>query len=334
MNNPTSNLKLPEIDSALQTESAKGYKTLMLLLEKKQFSVRDLGITDQTLIQWKNLDLLPAVRTENKKPPEGNSSFNVLEYFWVQIIKDLHHVGMSLKSIKEVQSQLFTLSDAMPIPLDNRGNLTSSMEDFLQSYGHKNKEHLFRIFGHLKKHHQNLYDQLFGLQKTVLFTLVSQVLAFGKNYMMLIAPQKSITYCLQGKSDQESANFQSQVLQSIENIGYDSVVVISFRKYLLQLMVNPELSPKIENSGTLTSIEWEVIKAIREGSVSELQIIFPKKGNHKDLIYKFDGRASLSDIDQITKRFCDKKHAKLQMTSSDGEHVSYQYEIRKRLFDV
>ncbi len=140
----------------------------------------------------------------------------------------------------------------------------------------------------------------------------------------MINPDGQIILSAEGYDNIADSNFQDLLAEN----SYKPVICISLKKYLLQVVTDVKIQPKVKDLHLLEPIEMDVLKAMREGRVKELKIIMGNNTKTKDLIKTYSGEVPMDEAMQIAERFLGKKHVGLEMKSSDGRVVTYSYNSR------
>lgn len=291
-------------------------------LQKETFSISDLGVSSRVFSHWKKMKLIPFIKEAR------NVKLNIVEYFWIRVIHDLRGIGYSIQSIEKLKSKLFAPAVKEDLTFANTGELLPEALDYIQS----------RDFD--KEGVKEWIKELWATDRAKMVNAMeSRVPLFNLLVISMLTDGANLSFVINQKGDFElyqpnPGNFADGVNNHynliIEQYDYEPVIIISLRKYLYDILSDPNAQDKIENLDVLKPVELEVLSALRQGNVSELKILFDNKSSSKDLVFTYKGVATNEELNRISAMFYGKKHVKLEMKSNDGKTVLYEYQIRKR----
>lgn len=91
-----------EFDDELDPNDYGSAMGLLDNLRRKQFSLKDAGITSRVFNNWRKEGIIP------ESPEDGKwAYFDFIQYLWLQIIKDFRQFGLPLVTIAKVKDFLF-----------------------------------------------------------------------------------------------------------------------------------------------------------------------------------------------------------------------------------
>lgn len=97
-------------------------------LSKKQFLIRDLGLSARNYQQWKELEITPPTEKENTKDGKREwVKLDFVEFVWMKIVISLRNLGYPYADIKKTKEFLFKTSD-----LGNSINRTKSNPEIIK----------------------------------------------------------------------------------------------------------------------------------------------------------------------------------------------------------
>ncbi len=301
------------------------YWAMILLLDnldQETFSISELGVSSRVFSHWKKMNLIP-FRNVGRRV-----NLNVVEYFWVQVINDLRASGYPIEAIEKLKNELFKVSSQTSLTFNEDRTLTPEAIEYCESKDIDLDDFNEAIKNEWTKQPAKMQA---ALENNVsLFNLcVIYVLWSGANLSLVINNYGEFELYQPDEAGLINGINQHYSL-IIEQFNYEPVLVISFRKYLYKLVEDPSYHQKIEGLNVLKPVELEVLKALRQGTVSELKIMFDKKSDNKDLIFTYKGTATTEELNDIVAMLYNKKHVKLEMKTYDGKTILYEYQFRKR----
>jgi hypothetical protein len=286
----------------------------------------ETNVSARNHAHWKAKDLLPFA-------VDGKwVNLDAIEYFWVEIIHDLRKVGMSIQSIYNVKDLLFQTYSKGHQKDYEAGQLEGNAKKVYDTFFYDWNE-LEGFFGGMLKADPFSPDRSRLKEFTLFELLVLSVLTEQTDYCFVIGHAGSVDFVTLDKELENKDQSFRTIHQAIEHLIYQPVVIISLRKYLYQMIANPNYQKKAGSLNILSSIELEVLKLIREGQVKELTIDFNKKSKKKYLIQKYTGAVDQKEWIELAQQFLQKKYDRLQCTNVDGQTIQYERIKRSKFED-
>jgi DNA-binding transcriptional MerR regulator len=316
----------PEIKEYLDSKSGDTFLRMYVSLYSERFKISDLGVPARVITHWKKEGLLPFLK-------EGKwTRINLMEYFWIRIVSDLRSLGLSIARIRTVYQEAFT---AFPIDysafFDAKGNIRSEHAELFKEVLSR-ADHLTEIQKNIDTGDPEFLEELKAYEFPLFYYLVIQCVTYNWNFFMLVPKEgESIIVLDHDDPELEEAYGHTSLSEFIAELDYQPMAIISFRRYLLDIVLDKKLQSKVLDISPLDKVEWEVINTMREGNLKELKIIFDPKEAKKDIVKTYSGVSSAKEIEKVMAQFYQKKHVKLTMKSSNGKTVQYEYQRRTRL---
>ena len=315
-------MKIPELDSYLEHPDKDTFLTMFNTWNAEHYSTADLGVPSRVMTHWKKTGIL------NTQEGREWVRLTVLDYFWVKVIEDLRSFGMSLQTIKKVKDQLFETIGVSEF-LDELGEFDKQKLD-------KHNEFLFKdvdlkdVLDEIQEKDPDFIKHLKQWDVPMFHNMVIDLLTKNRNYAFLITNDGHVEVLGEIEDQYDKLKSGLSIEQVIAKMNNQPFVLISLRKYFLELISSSELYRKIEEVNPFEDVELEVLRAMRSNNLKELKIIFPKEGKYKDLVFTYTNTVPDGDISRVMDQFCGKKHAELKMKTSDGKTIHYEYQKRKR----
>ncbi len=297
-------------------------RRLVEQLGEEKFTINDIGVSSRVFTHWRSNGLIPEIE-------DGSwVKLNVFQFIWVQIIKDLRAFNFSLKQIVKVRVSLFESFEGFATAdlFDKKGKTTRVLRAQLKKMFDNHQEIIEGLESGFESDSNSIKDFLAAFQIPLLLSLSLNVLFRAMDHTLLIRPDGRVDYTSETQ-DETLANYLSEH-------DAESILVLPLKKYILVLVSTKKLEDKVGNMALVTQVEMEVLQAMRQGTLSELRIIFDPKDQHADLVYTYKGVVSDHEMSKVLDRFRHKKHVQLSMKTNDGKTVSFEYQDRKRVHKI
>ena len=115
----------PEIEQYIQNPTKENRDKLHEVIGDERFKVSELGITSRVFTHWRHNGLIPEF--------EGRKwiRLNLIEYFWIQIIKDLRDRGLGILLTDHNVRETLSITDRAYLMADGRILLSGTADDLI-----------------------------------------------------------------------------------------------------------------------------------------------------------------------------------------------------------
>jgi len=180
-----------KLDSIEEDEFVEKSMELFEFINKKQYSLKEIGIAGKTIFDWDKWGILI-----DDKPVTGRRKYNVIEFVWIRLVVELRKFGLSMDAIRKVKDFLMA-----ELKITNMLDMLVSgeLEDTGEELGIKNKEGTDKLLeltkgveleGEDRKDFQQFMDSdEYKLTQTAMGYLVFGGLLFRVNYQFLITAE-------------------------------------------------------------------------------------------------------------------------------------------------
>ncbi len=310
-------MSLEELDSYLHNQSPRAGLRLYERFKHLRFNIKDLNVSSRVFTHWRKFKLIPLM-------PSGTwVNIDVFQFVWVEIIRDLREFNLPLETIAKVRDELFeTFKFESKDIFDDNGKVTEeARKQIVDLFGAELADNLENNL----KDDPSALDQFFKIFRLPLFMPIVLNLFFRKaDHILLIGANGRVEVT----SEEEYVTGYHELHESLNN---KPIIHLPMKRYLLQLISDAKLVSRVEQMNILNNVEMEVLRAMRQGTLSELRIIFDPKDQHADLVYTYKGVVPENEMSKVLDRFRHKKHVQLSMKTNDGKTVSFEYQDRKRV---
>lgn len=291
-------------------------------MKKSRFTLKDVGVSSRAFTNWKNNGLIPFAE-------EGRSvKLNVLEFFWVNVIKDLRAVNMPIDLISEITQLCFKQFETTVKVFKEDGTFTDDMKAYCKKWKLK-EDYMYTEYTNAIRKYPDFLKLIYEKEPPFIYAMFKEVLLEGCDHGFALGNHQ-FYYMSKLEDGTHSLDDPDYFTKLRESIDYHPMVVVSFKKYLHQLISSEKLAPKVRKINILSDIEWDVLNAMQEGKAKELKILFNGKDKSKDVVATYTGKASNAEIQKVTDIFLKKKHTQLHFKRNVGEETHFEYTERKR----
>lgn len=232
-------------------------------LQKKSFTLKQLGITHRALIIWDKKGLLYC------KTEKGQwRKFSFFELVWIKLISKLREFNIPIQTIRKIKEKLLA-----PLPLVDLVNEPSVIESvmFLVPTEHKAKAMEILSNKELVK------NELSSVSLPVLFFLILDIIVLKSHLALLVNLEGDFI------PFKEFYIEEFQDLSGFQEFIHRSYVSVSLSDIVANFLIGQNLELTQNKLSILTKEEARIISTIREEKLSYLKIRF-NKDHQIDLI--------------------------------------------------
>jgi hypothetical protein len=230
-----------------------------------RFTLKQAGIKKQDLSYWKHEGLY-----ENRAGAEGRewTRLSFFDYLWLRLVVELRKVNVPIKSIAQLRSQLFTMSDEdMNMIFSSRQK--SYRELSLPSEIEKKIEDAITV-------QSELFNALFKKYFSHFSIFVLGLMLQRKRLVLSYTPDGQF-YLL--APDEIRSEEQMKLFLSLSDQAHASVPL---HKLMEEFFVNPFVATKEwQRVFRLTPTEVKIVEAIREKGIVDVRVkLRPEMGGY------------------------------------------------------
>lgn len=301
---------LPEAMSDLET----GY-TLVLNIEQRLFSPRDLKISPRVFQHWKDFGLMPF-----PMEPDKWIRINFFEYIWANIICDLRKMGYPLPLIKKLRDILFE-----EIPNDSINPMIEQdpelIDKILDKMGLDSEEKKNLNREELKASVQKTYSSV-----SIFKVMLLNSLLYKFNNTIYITSEEDIYIWL------DEYQKQPDKIIRLQNVLNKPHISIPLTHYIFNFIDDKSKESFLSPFAALNEEELNVLKAIRNMEFKEV-IIKPVKvkgsGKKYDIITVKNGELSEEQQKQITEILSLKNYQSITLKKRNNSSIYFERENRR-----
>jgi hypothetical protein len=302
--------------SKLSTEEGiKEYVKFFDGLYEPRFTLKQTGIKKQDLSYWKHEGIY-----ENRSGAEGRewTRLNFFDYMWLRLVVELRKVNVPIKSIAELRSQLFAMSDErIKMILDQRKN--GYREVSLPKEVEHRIEHEIQTQG-------DLFFSLFKKYFSHFSFLVLGLMLQRTRYVLAYTPDGQFHYLA---PDETYEGEQRALFLRLCDQPHASVPL---HNLLSEFFVNPFVATKEwQRVFGLTPTELKIVEAVREKGNIEVRVkLRPDKGGYllMETLKHQSVEASLREIDLIIKSG---GYKNISVKSENGSIVVFEVLTKQKI---
>src|SRR4030042_2517308 len=232
-------------------------------LQKKSFTLKQLGITHRALIIWDKKGLLYC------KTKKGQwRKFSFFELVWIKLISKLREFNIPIQTIRKIKEKLLA-----PLPIVDLVNEPSVIESvmFLVPTEHKAKAMEILTNKELVK------NELSSVSLAVLFFLILDIILLKSHVAILVNLEGDFI------PFKEFYIEEFQELSGFQEFIHKSHVSVSLSDIVANFLIGQDLELTQNKLSILSKEEARIISTIREEKLSYLKIRF-NKDHQIDLI--------------------------------------------------
>lgn len=274
-----------------------------------------LGIEPRVFFHWKEKGIVDWF------PDEVNSrqriKLDLFDCIWVTLVQKLRELGVSIADIKILKSNLLEHITAVVNEFD-ADTLAILKEKIPSDQYNRMLEYI-----QFTKKHQHEIEQFKGIAFSKLGLLIANIVMKGDVSKLLITKKyDKITYLVETDSD----IFDPEV----EKIKNDVHIEIPLRKLMEMFILLEKNEKNLEVFGFLTSQEIEVLDAIRNKEIKEINI---KRDQFENLTFTVtkEGVLSESAISQIKKIFALEDYTEFRVVKRNDKTFFVESKTKKKI---
>ena len=242
----------------MEDDLLKRFKKINDQVKKRQFTIRDTGVSRRQIKNWEGKGLLPGYYIEVKR-----EKFTLIELVWLKCVKRLINFGVPLTTIITVKNDLIQ-------PVDE--NELVSISEVRKEIGRQHPE-LTRIEIAATLDEARNSDQLNNESSVPLCSIVLDCLLL-KNHWAILVGEGGRIKCLK----LEQWNKTSKIA-GFNDLIYRSYVAVSVNEILAQTLIGIDLKYLENEYQLLTKAESIILSHIHSGNFVSLQIFFDDDQN-------------------------------------------------------
>jgi DNA-binding transcriptional MerR regulator len=248
-------------------------------IRKRQFTMKDAGISSRLLNHWEKSGLLMESYEERKW-----KKFNLIEYTWIRAVSEMRKYDLSHEAIRNAKDAI--LFDFKIKDLPDQKDFQKLVKEFGSNKKKEKIEELLQT--------AELKSQLNDFKINYLEAVILYIILLRGNYSLLVnAEGECIPFKLHAIDEYIKNNDFSEFLSG-------TFISISITQILRDFMIVNEFSLPKKRLALLSSPESQLIKTIREKDVVSVKVR-KDNSNEIELIEEFrnkniDKAARLMDI--------------------------------------
>ena len=312
----------PELQHLQENYNIDNIVEFYRTMKQSRFTLKDIGVSSRAFTNWKKNGLIPFAE-------EGRSvRLNVLEFFWVNVVKDLREVNMPIDMIAEVTKLCFQPNESDFEQFNEDGTFTDEMMAYCKKWK-LDIDFVRSEFAKIIERYPDYLQLVYDKNPPFIYEMFKEVLREGCDHGFAVG-NNQFYYMSKLEDGSHVLDDPYYFVKLREAMDYHPMIVVSFKKYLHLLVSNEALSAKVKKIDFLSEAEWDVVKAMQEGKAKEITIVFNGKHKSKDVVLTYTGKASEAEIQKMTNIFFKKTYTELQLKRNTGEESHFEYTDRKR----
>lgn len=295
-----------EIKQYFTPEVLNRYEKVISIFFEKNFSIKDLKLSNRVIAHWYKVGILG-----DGKEIREIRKFSILDYCWLQIIKEMREFNINLSVIKEMKDELFSIVDLnvlksiTPDSFEVAIEITDSEREFLEK---------------LEDDSEEIQDILKDATYTYLSGLIISSIALRDSLSIMINSKGEYLPFIHKDMDENLKNpiffeffTSSHISISINSIIADLVVAVDNMNFKKQMDKKNMLKGAL-----MSNEEIKVLELIKTKKISEVNIF----GENDILIKKIKINEDNSEniIDFVKSIFC-KMYKEIIVTTKNGKEV-------------
>lgn len=281
--------KIEELNNTVQSDDS--YILFEESLKVKNFTIKDVGVTNREITNWDKNDLLfdqYNIGTWRK--------FNLIGYVWIKIVKQLRTFGLPISCIKQVKNQLF-ISDYI-FSNEPKNNLDSN-EPFFFSLEDIRKQNSDLMNKFLSSDVGREFAKHIGIN--LLQLLVREVATIKSDYSLKINVKgELIPYCDLWKAELEKHDGASKILR-------ESHLSISISEILADFVSKSDIKMLGAELQLISSEEEKLLTVLRNNKGLKKAVLKYSTDGSVDLIettYNITDRLALeNDLYKLQRQY-------------------------------
>jgi DNA-binding transcriptional MerR regulator len=282
------------------------------------FRVGDCGVSSKNLLHWKNCGVLL-----NYTPNEsGWTKFNLYELIWLQIVKELRVIGISLEMIKKIKQELI-----LPNDLHELAEQAYSIEKLKAEYETESMEtitsmsNLFSFIDTIK-HFSN------ALSECIIEKINIQLIVFLDGDAYFYWDEEKVLF---KRYDYEGNRERYDITKTISNevMRFKSHVAISITELLKNYVISEKNLLRVQDIGIINENERELLELIRRHDIQQITIIY--QGEKPNIVEITENQKTVD----LESRYCDhilkKGHQDITYQTVNGKLVSFKRTTKIKL---
>ena len=252
-----------EIDSFLQFNQVGQFSELQTKLNKKRFTLRQLGVTHRALILWDKEGLLYSTSEKGKW-----RRFDFFELVWIKLISKLRDFNIPIKTIRKLKENIL-----IHPPLTDPAFFDMIIENALHYAPAERKAEARRIVSNKEQ----IIKELSSVLIPILFLYIMDVILLKSHFAILVNLEGDFF------PFKEFYIEEYQGFQDFQEFIHKSHVSVSLSEIVVDFLIDEDLELTQNKLAILTENEAQIINTIRKEKLIYLKIRFNKE-NDIDLI--------------------------------------------------
>ena len=252
-----------EIDSFLQFNQVGQFSELETKLNKKRFTLKQLGVTHRALILWDKEGLLYSTSEKGKW-----RRFDFFELVWIKLISKLRDFNIPIKTIRKLKENIL-----IPRQLTDPVFVDMIIENALHIAPAERKAEVRRIVSNKEQ----IINELSSVLIPILFLYIMDVILLKSHFAILVNLEGDFF------PFKEFYIEEYQEFQDFHEFIHKSHVSVSLSEIIVDFLIDEDLELTQNKLAILTKAEAQIINTIRKEKLIYLKIRFNKE-NDIDLI--------------------------------------------------
>jgi len=310
------NLNIEEAKGVLDSfgVSSDDLATFYPNITKPLVKVSDLGISARTYYYWSQNDLV-------KADEKGNwAKLNLIEVLWIKIIETLRDFGFPVKEIKTIKETLHT---------DLYGKIAEYSDEIIKMFENsipdKNTLKIIKEFVGLIKSKPETVTEKYKAISSVLGAIISEILLRNSQVTLLV-------YMEEGKYMLAMDGFRFQKISQhiIDKVKKQPHLSISINNQIEEFIANKKTQKFTDEFGLINAEEKEILNAIRDGKVREINI---KKDQEENLTITTTAKGELTDdkVQMIKRILCMNEYDDVRIVLRNKKHIYLERKTKKKI---
>lgn len=299
------------VDFILDEISQYTLYIFLLFIQKRLFTVNDADVSSKTLLHWRKMGLLLDNYTLKA---DGWAKFNFIDYLWLQVVKELRSIGISLEIIKQVKESLI-----------DGGTPAMSFEDYRseiendKAYKNATADEKDEVADFL--YSQNNVAKHFRLLMTdCLVTKANgQIIIFpngGEAYFKFDGEDVLFKQYSTGKANE---NYIASTCIPESTLRYKTHIRISVTELILKYLILDKEKLKIPDLPLLSKQEKEIINYVRADRVERITV--RKRNGKVDLMETTEQYKPAQMEARLKELFLKEDYQDLEIKKENGSAI-------------
>lgn len=290
-------------------DGVNGFSVFVYLftIQKRLFTVNDVGVSSKTILHWKKMGLLLDNYTVKAN---GWAKFNFVDYLWLQVVKELRNLGVSLEIIKKVKETL--IDGTKP---------TKSFEEYRQdvdvssTYRMGNDDEKNEVADFLYSQNQvaRHFSQL--MTSCIMAKENGQIIVFsnGEAYFKMDREDILFKQYYSGKGDDD---YDNDTCVPAYTLKYQTYICVSVTELILKYLILDTNKLKIPLLPLLSKEEKEILEFVRKDKVVSVTV---RKKNGKINLLEATEQYKPAELNaRLTELFLKEDYQDIEIKKENG----------------